>query len=98
MRFIWHVLLGAFTLDIKRHVQGDLNGRTPESFDERIIFMSMFNDIAWTKIGNTETCLHNAKEVAAFATQFKPGHWCTSLVPASEKYVVERTFNASQGK
>ena len=33
--------------------------------------MSMFNDIEWTKEGNTETCLHNAKAVAAFATQFK---------------------------
>ena len=27
-----------------------------------------------TLIGHT--CLHNAKEVAAFATQFKPGQWC----------------------
>ena len=51
-----------------------LNGRDPECIDERI--MPMFNDIEWTKIGNTETCLHNAKEVAAFATQSKPGHWC----------------------
>ena len=31
--------------------------------------MSMFNDIEWTKKGYTEICLHNAKEVAAFATQ-----------------------------
>ena len=28
--------------------------------------MSVFNDIAWTKKGNTETCLHIAEEVAAF--------------------------------
>ena len=54
----------------------------PESFEERFIFMSVFNDIEWTKKGNTETCLHNAKEVAAFANQFKPGHWCF-LEPAS---------------
>ena len=25
----------------------------------------MFNDIGWTKKGDAETCLHNAKEVAA---------------------------------
>ena len=37
-------------------------------------FMSMFNDIAWTKRGNIETRLHYAKEVAARATNFKPGH------------------------
>ena len=45
--------------------------------------MSMFHDIEWTKRGNTETCLHNAGEVAAFATKFKLGHWCF-LGPASE--------------
>ena len=46
--------------------------------------MPMFNDIQWAKKDNTETCWHNAKEVTAFATQFKPGHWCF-LGPASEK-------------
>ena len=46
---------------------------------DRIIFMSMFNDIGWTKKGNTETCLHKATEVAACATQFKPGHWLVLL-------------------
>ena len=59
------------------------DGQNPESLDERIILMSLFNDIEWTKKGNTEICLHNAEEVAAFATQFKPGHWCF-LGPASE--------------
>ena len=33
--------------------------------------------------GNTEKCSHNAKEVAAHATKFKPGHWCF-LGPGSE--------------
>ena len=33
--------------------------------------MSMVNDIEWTKKGNTEICLHNAKDVAAFATHIK---------------------------
>ena len=45
--------------------------------------MSLFNESEWRKKGDTETCLHNAEEVAAFATQFKPGHWCF-LGPASE--------------
>ena len=60
-----------------------MNGQTDESFDERIIFMSTFNDIECTKSGKTETCVHSAKGVAAFATQFKPGHWCL-LDPGSE--------------
>ena len=67
----------AATIDIKRHVQIYLNLQNQESFDERIMFMSKFRHIEWTKKSNTETCLHNAKEVAAFDTQFKPGHWCS---------------------
>ena len=47
------------------------------------MFMFLLNDIEGTKKGNTETCLHNAKKVAAFATKFKPGHWCF-LSSASE--------------
>ena len=58
-----------------------LKGQNPESVDEWIIFMSRFNDIEWEKKGNTETCLHNANEVAAFATQFKPG---ASLAPSQK--------------
>ena len=50
--------------------------------------MSVFIDIERKKKCSTETCLRSAKEVAAFATQFKPGHWC-SVEPASEKYVLE---------
>ena len=44
LQFIWHVLQGASTLHIKTHIQRCVNGQTPESFDEGIIFMSMFND------------------------------------------------------
>ena len=36
----------------------------------------MFNDIDRTKKGNTEIWLHNAKELAALAAKFKPGHLC----------------------
>ena len=61
-----------FTLDIKKYIRRCLNGQILEPFEERIIFMSMFNDIEWTKKGDTETCSYNAKEVAAFGTQFKP--------------------------
>ena len=55
MHIIWHTLPGASALDIKQLVQTHLNGRNPESFEDRIIFMPMFNDIEWTKKGNAET-------------------------------------------
>ena len=50
---------------IEEHIQKYLNGQNPESTDERITFMSMFDDIGRTDKGNTETCLHNANELAA---------------------------------
>ena len=71
-----HVYPGASTLDIKKHNQTCLNGRVPESFEDRIIILSMFNYTDWTESGNPEICLHNAKEVAAFAAEVKPGHQC----------------------
>ena len=35
----------------------------PEQFKGRIIFMSMYNDIGWTKRGNKEHCFANALRV-----------------------------------
>ena len=62
VQFMWHVRPDASTIDMKRHFQFDLNELNPESFDERVIFMSMFNDTEWTEKGNAETCLHNAQK------------------------------------
>ena len=45
VQFIWHVLPGASTVDTKEHSQNHLNGKNPNHFDERIIFMSMFNKV-----------------------------------------------------
>ena len=62
VQFIWYVPPGASTLNNKKHIQTHLNGRNPESFEDRIIFMSMFSDTDWTKKGNAEICLHNTRE------------------------------------
>ena len=83
VQFNSHVLPGASTLDIKNNIQTHLNWQSPDSFEDRIILMSMLNDIEWTQKGNTETCLHNAN-VAAFATQIKPLSW-RFLEPVLEK-------------
>ena len=40
VQFIWHILPGASTLDIEKHIQRYLNGQNPESFDERILSYS----------------------------------------------------------
>ena len=60
----------------------------PEQFNERIIFMSMFNamfnDIAWGAQGNEEKCKSNVHEVADSGRSFLRGHW-SFLGPGSEK-------------
>ena len=81
VQFIWHVLPGVSTIEIKMHIQKHLDWQIPKSFDERIVYMS--KDIEWTKKGNTETCLHNVTEVVAIAALSKPKHWCL-LGTASE--------------
>ena len=76
VRFIWCVLPGDSTIQFNRHFQEHFNGQTPDSFYENIIFMSMFNDIEWTKNDNADICLRSAKEVVTFAAHFKPRRWC----------------------
>ena len=45
--------------EILRQIQKDLKHRqmNPEEFEGRILFMSMFNDIDWTKNGNCSECV-----------------------------------------
>ena len=56
----------------------------PEHFKGRIIFMSMYNDIAWDETGNQEGCEHKSLTVADYARKFPRGHW-RFVEPGSEK-------------
>ena len=42
--------------DPERHARSNIE---PEKFEDRIIFMSMLNDIEWTQRGYSETCVSN---------------------------------------
>ena len=55
-----------------------------EHFKERIIFMSMFNNIEWKAKGNKEQCEYNSQTVANYARKFPRGHW-SSLGHGPEK-------------
>ena len=70
-------------------VQKDLQDQNiePEKFGDRIIFMSMFNDIEWTKKGNPEQCISNFEQVKNFAKRFSQRHW-TFLGPGMELKVI----------
>ena len=48
MEFEWNIFPGFTTLQLVKEVQKFMNKmRDPDQFQERIIFMSMFNDIMW---------------------------------------------------
>ena len=50
------------SLQILQENQRDLKRKSiePEEFTDRIIFMSIFDDIDWTNKGNDEICFLNA--------------------------------------
>ena len=45
----------------------------PHDFKDRIVFMSMYNDIAWTKKNNKDTCHKNSSRVSEYALQVPAG-------------------------
>ena len=55
-----------------------------EDFMERIIFMSMFNDISWRSKENKQECELSARLVSTYAKRFSPRRW-SFLGPGSEK-------------
>ena len=56
----------------------------PEQLKDRIIFMSMYNDIVWREQGNTEKCEKISIIVANYARKFPLGRW-SFWEPGSEK-------------
>ena len=45
----------------------------PHDFKDRIVFMSMYNDIDWTKKDNRDTCYPNSSRVSEYAFRFPAG-------------------------
>ena len=62
----------------------------PEEFQDRIIFISMFNDIDWSR-SNVENCIWNAEKVKICAMKFSQGH-CTFVGLRSEEKWFGRFF------
>ena len=71
-----------FTTEIQK-IMTELQ-REPEQFKDRIIFMSMYNDIVWEERGNTEECEKISFVVANYARRFPLGRR-SFLGPGSEK-------------
>ena len=84
--FQWKIFPGFTTLGILEEIQKLMEGIRwePEHFNDRIIFMSMYNDIAWGVNGNTEKCVQKSIHLAKYARRFPCGRW-SFLGPGSEK-------------
>ena len=60
MEFEWTIFPGFTTAGILKEIQNTMGELLcdPADFKDRIIFMSMFNDIVWDARGNEELCEH----------------------------------------
>ena len=94
--------LGLTSLEILQKTQKDLQDQNiqPEKFEDRIVFMSMFDDINWAKRGNSESCTSNSEQVKNYAKRFSRGHR-SFLGPGDEEwyathnYTPERKWNST---
>ena len=77
IEFEWNISPGFTTLQILLQIQNDSQSEntTPEQFLDRFFFMSMFNDIEWTKANNDETCTSNSDQVKQYTQRFQTCHW-----------------------
>ena len=73
----WNIFPGFSSLQILQEIQNDSRRRNiePEKFTDRIIFVSVFNDIDWTRKGNDGICISNSEKVMKYSKRFSQGHW-----------------------
>ena len=85
---------GPAALRIIQKIQDDLNVRhiNPKQFEGIILLMSKFNDIAWTKKGNSSDCCPNSEKVQDYAKRFPRGHWSFLGAGQEHKWYGTHTF------
>ena len=98
MEFEWKILPGLTTFDFLEQIHIFMEDRQcePEQFDDRIIFMSMLNDIVGREKGNAKKCENNSRAVANYARRFLRTHW-SFLGPGSEKKWYGTYFDKPDG-
>ena len=72
--FGWKIFPVFTTLDILDEIQKIMEDIQcePEQFNDRFMFMSMYNDVVWGEKGNTEKCFQKDVEETDFCfSQFK---------------------------
>ena len=85
IEFEWNICPGFSSLQILQENQNNLQKRNikPEEFTDWIIFMSVLNDIDWTRKGNDGIRISNSENVKEHSKRFSQGHW-TFLGPGKE--------------
>ena len=70
--FEWKIFPGAKALGILHKIQADLQGKniTLEKFSDRIILMSMFNDIELERKDNEDSCALTSRKIKEYASKF----------------------------
>ena len=99
MEFEWNIFPGITTVCILEEIHDMMISELqcePEQFNGRIIFMSMSNDINWSK-NQTETCQANAHRVSDYARRFQRGHW-SFLKPGCEQKWYETNVDKIDGE
>ena len=77
IEFEWNIFPRHTSLEMLQKIQNDLQERNIEleDFWDWIIFMSMFNDIKWTRKETMEICISISQKVKMYAKRFSQGHW-----------------------
>ena len=84
----WHIFPGHTAVGSLREIQKRMTvrGTRPEEFEDRIIFMSMFNGIDWTENGYYEGWYSNAETVREHARTFPLVQWSSLGLGEEEKW------------
>ena len=63
---------GLTSLETLQKIQKDMKDPNiePGNFEDGNIFISMFNDIHWTKRRNSERCISNSEKAKEYARRF----------------------------
>ena len=68
--FEWKIFPGAKALDILHK-----NSSRPQKISDRIISMSMFNDIELERKDYEDSCARTSRKIKEYASNFDDGHW-----------------------
>ena len=98
IEFEWNIFPGFTSLQILQEIQDDLQKRNsePEKFTDRIIFMSMFNDIDWTRKGNEIILFFEFRKSQGKREKILAGTLGRFLVPETKRSGMEsakKTWN-----